>query len=231
MDGICLLTGDAREVLSTLPDDYADCCVTSPPYWQQRDYSIPGQIGLEPTVGDYVDHLVAVFAELRRVLTTTATIWLNLGDSYMGGAPGPRKNLGALNGRPNAVTSPEGFGTKRGLPAKNLAGIPWRVALALQEKLGLTLRSDIIWWKTNGMPESVRDRPARKHEYLFLLTPSARYFFDLDAIRRPYTGERALSRRAHRGGRRPYTITTSWPPTKHADPGAIPPGHGPQTST
>jgi site-specific DNA-methyltransferase (cytosine-N4-specific) len=228
MDGVQLLTGEARQVLSALPDNYADCCITSPPYWQ-RDYGVPGQIGLEPTVEDYVDHLVAVFAQLRRVLTVTATVWLNLGDCYMGGANGPRTNPGGLIGRPNDVASPEGFGTKHGLAAKNLAGLPWRVALALQDRLGFTLRSDIIWWKTNGMPESVRDRPARKHEYLFLLTPSPRYFFDLDAIRRPYRGDRALSRRARRGGRRPHTIASTWPPRKHADLAAVPPGHRAQT--
>jgi site-specific DNA-methyltransferase (cytosine-N4-specific) len=224
IDGVCLLTGDAGQVLATLPDDYADCCVTSPPYWQQRDYCAAGQIGLEPTIAGYVDRLVEVFAELRRVLTKTATIWLNLGDSYMGGAPRPRTNPGTLNGRPGSITSPEMFGVKRGLQAKNLAGVPWRVAFALQERLGLILRADIIWWKTNGMPESAGDRPARKHEYLFLLTQSARYFFDLDSIRQPYTGDRALSRRAHRGGRRPHTITSTWPPRKPADPKAIPPG-------
>jgi site-specific DNA-methyltransferase (cytosine-N4-specific) len=112
-----------------------------------------------------------------------------------------------LSGRPNAATSPQGFGVKRGLPAKNLAGMPWRVALALQSR-GWILRAEIIWHKPNAIPESVKDRPARRHEHLFLLTSSPRYFFDLDPIREPYTGDRSLTRRRHRSANKPHTITT-----------------------
>ena len=226
IEGVRLLTGDACQMLATLPDGCVDCVVTSPPYWQTRDYGTAGQYGLEDSVDGYIQHLVAVFAELHRVLTDTGTVWLNLADSYLCEPAGPRVNPGTLTGRPNAATTPAGFGGKRGLPAKNLAGIPWRVALALQQQLGYWLRSDVIWHKPNGMPESVKDRPARRHEYLFLLTKSSRYYFDLDPIRRPYRGDRTLSRRTHQTANRPNAITTPWPPPrKHAQPEAARPGH------
>ena len=147
-----LLGGDVRRVLRQLPDASVQCCVTSPPYFGLRDYSHAGQIGLEQTPIAYVDALVDVFREVRRVLCADATLWLNLGDSY-----------GA---------------------SKQLLGIPWRVAFALQAD-GWYLRQDIIWHKPNPMPESVTDRCTKAHEYIFLLSKSERYFFAADANREP----------------------------------------------
>ena len=195
-----LLTGDAGKVLAGLPDSSADCVVTSPPYYGLRDYGAPGQYGLEATPREYVDHLRGVFGEVRRVLAADGTLWLNLGDCYVSGPAGPRRSTG-LKGRPNAVTTPEGFGGKNGggLPAKSLLGMPWRVAFALQED-GWLLRSCIIWHKPNGMPESVRDRPATRHEYLFLFTARPRYWFDLDAIRVAPEHRRDLGRLLFTGG-------------------------------
>ncbi len=216
MDEVRLLTGDARTVLAGLPEASVDCVVTSPPYWRQRDYGVAGQLGLEDTIDAYVASLAAVFTQVHRVLKPTGTCWLNLGDSYTSGQTGTRINSGTLNGRSNASTTPRGAGRKDGLPAKNLAGIPWRVALALQER-GWVLRSEIIWHKPNAIPESVTDRPARRHEHLFLLTRSPRYFFDLDPIREPYTGDRSLTRRAHHTANKPHTITTTWPPAGKYD--------------
>jgi DNA modification methylase len=195
-----LLTGDARKVLAGLSDSGADCVVTSPPYYGLRDYGVPGQYGLEATPQEYVDHLRGVFGEVRRVLAADGTLWLNLGDCYVSGPAGRRRSSG-LKGRPNAVTTPEGFGGKNGgsLPGKSLLGMPWRVSFALQED-GWLLRSCIIWHKPNGVPESVRDRPATRHEYLFLFAARPRYWFDLDAIRVPPEHRRALGRLMVTGG-------------------------------
>jgi len=183
-------TGDSLTVLQTLPAASVQCCVTSPPYWGLRDYGHDGQIGLEETPDQYVARLVAVFAEVRRVLADDGVLWLNLGDSYFSQTKG--------SGGSNPETSPkqawkgsengQGFCVRRlsagdtGLKPKDLVGIPWRVAFALQAD-GWYLRSDTIWHKPNPMPESVRDRPTKAHEYVFLLSKSARYFYDQDAIK------------------------------------------------
>jgi DNA modification methylase len=189
-----LLQGDCRKILPTLPDQSVHCCVTSPPYFGLRDYGVDGQIGLEPTPGAFAAELVAIFREVRRVLRDDGTLWLNLGDSYSSGgrttqiadtARGPSKrdvgNDAAsgkqeyLNGtamRPPVIA---------GLGSKQLIGIPWRVAFALQAD-GWYLRQDIIWSKPNPMPESVTDRCTKAHEYIFLLSKNARYYFDQDAI-------------------------------------------------
>src|SRR5688572_22911954 len=148
--------GDSLAVLRELPDASVDCCVTSPPYFGLRDYGEAGQYGLEASPAEYVETMRAVFAEVRRVLAADGTVWLNLGDSYVSSGNGTRTHRGNLGGRPNAVTSPQGFGAKPGV-AKNLLGIPWRVAFALQDD-GWILRNAIIWAKSNGMPESVQDR-------------------------------------------------------------------------
>jgi len=161
-----LLSGDALSELKKLPDGFAQCCVTSPPYWGLRDYGMPGQLGLETTPGEYVASLLPVFAEVWRVLRDDGTLWLNLGDSYIGC-----------------------HGNIDGLKNKDLAGIPWRVAFALQDA-GWYLRSDCIWNKPNPMPESVRDRPTRAHEYLFLLSKNPRYYYDADSVREPTVGMR-----------------------------------------
>ena len=175
--------GDALTVLRSMPSESVQCCVTSPPYYGLRVYAGAGdaEIGREATVQEYVQRLVDVFAEVWRVLRLDGVLFLNLGDSYahsasaisVGGSPKQRSNIGSL--------SPK-LGVPDGLKPKDLIGIPWRVAFALQDA-GWWLRSDIVWAKPNSMPESVTDRPTRSHEYVFLLTKSARYFWDADAVR------------------------------------------------
>lgn len=186
-----LLCGDALAVLRTLPDGMARCCVTSPPYFGLRDYGHPDQIGLEPTPEQYVASLVAVFAEVRRVLADDGTLWLNLGDSY-NNAGSSRNGEGLDGSRRGGATGPDGElgyqkrDTRRawrdiGIKHKDLLGIPWSVAFALRAD-GWYLRSDIIWSKPSPMPESVTDRPTKAHEYLFLLAKSERYYYDAAAI-------------------------------------------------
>jgi DNA modification methylase len=178
-----IITGSCLDVLSTFPAESVNCVVTSPPYWGLRDYGVDGQLGLEKTPDEYVSNLVAVFREVRRVLTSDGTCWLNLGDSYASdfkGSGGPSKkqltNAGSFyNGNQRL---------NHGLKPKDLCGIPWRVAFALQAD-GWYLRQDIIWHKPNPMPESIRDRCTKAHEYIFLLTKSERYWYDPDAISEP----------------------------------------------
>lgn len=176
-----LLVGDVRERLRELSDRSVHCCVTSPPYWGLRDYGESEQIGLEQSPEEYVAELVAVFREVWRVLRDDGTLWLNLGDSYAG-----NNSRASNNGR-------AGFGNPRdgvferigdGLKTKDLVGIPWRVAFALQAD-GWYLRQDIIWHKPNPLPESVKDRCTKAHEYIFLLSKSPSYYFDYEAIREP----------------------------------------------
>jgi DNA modification methylase len=152
-----LYNGDCSEILDALPQNSVQTCITSPPYWHLRNYQVKGQLGLEPNPLDYVAKLVDIFRKARRVLRKDATVWLNLGDSYILNNP------------------PAGFKTK------DLVGVPWRVALALQAD-GWYLRSDCIWSKPNPVPSSVEDRPTRSHEYVFLLSVSERYYYDGDAI-------------------------------------------------
>jgi len=164
-----------------------DCCVTSPPYFGLRDYGVDGQIGLEPTPDAYVAKLVAVFREVRRVLREDGTLWLNLGDSYATGTKADRQqstNPGVGANNPDAQNSVPRIGTPVGLKTKDLIGIPWRVAFALQAD-GWYLRQDIIWHKPNPMPESVTDRCTKAHEYVFLLSKSERYYFNNEAIKEP----------------------------------------------
>ena len=175
--------GDCRSVLRTLAPGQFQTCVTSPPYWGLRDYGHPEQIGLEPTPAEYVAHMVEVFREVRRVLRDDGTLWLNLGDCYAGAA-GNRNGLDSRTlGGTMYHRGCDGERRSRldDRPAKNLLGIPWRVAFALQDD-GWWLRQDIIWSKPNPMPESVTDRCTKAHEYLFLLSPSEHYFYDKDAI-------------------------------------------------
>jgi site-specific DNA-methyltransferase (cytosine-N4-specific) len=194
-ESVTLYHGDALAVLRTLPDGSVNCCVTSPPYFGLRDYGVDGQLGAEGSPAEYVANLVAVFAEVRRVLADDGTLWLNLGDSYASKPPGNVRGVSersGLNGAASDVyreTLMAGVGTKRdttgfGVAAKNLLGIPWRTAFALQDD-GWTLRNDIIWAKPNGMPESVTDRLTTKHEHVFLFAKSRRYWFDLAPIREP----------------------------------------------
>lgn len=189
---VVLHHGDALDVLRTLPDGSVDCVVTSPPYFALRDYGQPGQYGLEATPEAYVERLRQVFVEVRRVLATDGTLWLNLGDGYAGTSETGRNDAQEI-GRDNLPQYGSLVQAERrerrlridyGVPSKSLLGIPWRVAFALQAD-GWVLRSDIIWAKTNCMPESVTDRPAKTHEHVFLFAPGPRYHFDLDAIRQP----------------------------------------------
>jgi DNA modification methylase len=182
-----ILLGDVREKLAELPDESVHCVVTSPPYFGLRDYGVAGQIGLEPTPAEFVAVMVDVFREVRRVLRSDGVLWLNLGDSYAGGGTVGRNDAGRdIGGGGNKLGSgnPGPQGTRQpvfGLKPKDLIGIPWRVAFALQAD-GWYLRQDIIWSKPNPMPESVTDRCTKAHEYLFLLSKSARYHYDAEAI-------------------------------------------------
>jgi DNA modification methylase len=177
-----ILQGDIRQIAPTLPSESVHCIVTSPPYWGLRDYGVDGQIGLEPTPDEYVSSLVAVFRELRRVLRDDGTLWLNLGDSYSGSGEGGGGNRkGNEHGQHDSMIGKRGTS---GLKPKDLVGIPWRVAFALQAD-GWWLRQDIIWAKPNPMPESVCDRCTKSHEYIFLLSKSARYWCDMEAIKEP----------------------------------------------
>jgi DNA modification methylase len=179
-----IITGDCIESMRGMADQSAHCCITSPPYFGLRDYGVAGQIGLEQSPAEFVAKLVEVFREVRRVLRDDGTLWLNLGDSYAndgkwGGSSGG-KHASPLHGN----TSIGRTKVQTGLKPKDLIGIPWRVAFALQAD-GWYLRQDIIWAKPNPMPESVRDRCTKAHEYLFLLSKGPRYYFDADAMREP----------------------------------------------
>lgn len=181
---VSILIGDCRERLRAMPAKSAQTCVTSPPYFGLRDYGHAGQIGLEPTPDAFVTAMVEVFREVHRVLRDDGTLWLNLGDSYSTDA----KWGGSTGGKATAALHGAGGGgrgkTRSGLPDKNLLGIPWRVAFALQAD-GWYLRQDIIWAKPNPMPESVQDRCTKAHEYVFLLSKGPRYYFDAAAIAEP----------------------------------------------
>ena len=194
-----LIQGDCIEVLRGLEDESVQCVVTSPPYYGLRDYGVVGQIGLEQSPEEYVEKMVGVFREIRRVLRNDGTVWLNLGDSYWGGkgqsAHGDaerhiaRLAAGKTINRPYQEIGKMGEtlnkdGEHETIKPKDLIGIPWRVAFALQAD-GWWLRSDIIWHKPNPMPESVKDRPTKSHEYMFLLTKSARYYYDAEAVKEP----------------------------------------------
>jgi DNA modification methylase len=183
--------GDCIQSLQALPEKIVHTCVTSPPYFGLRDYQVDGQIGLEQTPDEYVAKLVGVFREVRRVLRDDGTLWLNLGDSYAGGASNNRGGMSAIKNEKSRKDADGAalFGAfkKRpvaGLKPKDLIGIPWRVAFALQAD-GWFLRQDIIWAKPNPMPESVTDRCTKSHEYIFLLSKSERYYFDHEAIKEP----------------------------------------------
>ncbi len=176
--------GDCLEVMKAWPDAFVQTCVTSPPYWGLRDYGIAGQAGMEKSPQDYVAKIVKVFREVRRVLRNDGTLWLNLGDSYTSGG---RSTFGtwqptAKQSTHRAIKDAKRAPQPKGLKPKDLVGIPWLVAFALQAD-GWYLRSDIIWSKPNPMPESVTDRPTKAHEYMFLLAKSERYYYDATAIK------------------------------------------------
>jgi len=175
--GGVVFEGDALTALKKLPDCSVQCVVTSPPYWGLRDYDSPSQIGLEPTLPQFINSLTAVFRETRRVLKDDGLFWLNIGDGYTSGnrgwrAPDKKNPARAMDVRPQ---------TPEGLKPKDLLGIPWRLAFALQDD-GWFLRADVVWNKPNAMPESVKDRPTRSHEYLFMFSKSERYYYDRAAV-------------------------------------------------
>ena len=178
-----IFCGDALETLRSFPDESIDCVITSPPYYGLRDYHKQGQIGRESTVEEYLDRLVAVFREVKRVLKADGTCFLVMGDSYAGtGSKGEQndpKYPKGRNGQDLSVTQ-----KVEGYKSKDLMGIPWRLALLLRED-GWYLRSDIIWHKENAMPEACRDRPSRSYEHVFLLSKSSRYYYDYDAMAEP----------------------------------------------
>ena len=181
---VTILTGDCRELLKTLPDASVNCCVTSPPYWRLRDYGVDGQIGLERTPEEYIVKMVEVFREVRRVLRDDATLWLNLGDSYFASGQGYGDTKTTNKNHDGSRERQKPIWTNCGLKPKDLVGIPWRVAFALQAD-GWYLRQDIIWSKPNPMPESVTDRCTKAHEYIFLLSKSTKYYYDAEAIKEP----------------------------------------------
>ena len=191
MSIVQILNGDCRDVLKTLPDQSVHTCVTSPPYFGLRDYGHTGQMGLEPTPDEFVSELVNVFREVRRVLRDDGTLWLNIGDSYASYRDG-KATPDTTRGLSEGTLVPKGSAKNRmsstfvgtSIKHKDLIGIPWRVAFALQAD-GWFLRQDIIWHKPNPMPESVIDRCTKAHEYIFLLSKSPRYYFDHEAIKKP----------------------------------------------
>lgn len=180
-----MMVGDCLSSLATLPNASVNCCVTSPPYFGLRDYGADGQIGLEESPDAYVARLVEVFREVRRVLTDDGTLWLNIGDSYNAN-PGQRKTTDAAGNKQKSLRGSTSAPSRSvdGLKPKDLIGIPWLLAFALRAD-GWYLRQDIIWSKPNPMPESVRDRCTKAHEYIFLLSKSERYFYDSEAIKEP----------------------------------------------
>lgn len=172
-----LICGDARRALSLLPSGSVQTVVTSPPYWSLRDYQVDDQIGRDDTLRSYIDSIVEAFDELRRVLRRDGTVWLNVGDSYTSGnrryrAPDRKNRARAMSVRPR---------TPEGLKPKDLIGVPWRLALALQDA-GWWIRSEVIWHKPNAHPESVRDRPTKAHETVFLLSKEQDYYYDTNAV-------------------------------------------------
>lgn len=188
-----ILKGNCLDKIRDLDSESVHCCVTSPPYWGLRDYGVDGQLGLEPTPREYVNKIVDVFREVRRVLRDDGTLWLNLGDSYAQGGSGGSSSSSTLQGYTGdhvkqARQQARSFSRRapEGLKPKDLVGIPWMVAFALRDD-GWYLRQDIIWSKPNPMPESVQDRCTKAHEYIFLLSKSDRYYYDQEAIKEPAT--------------------------------------------
>lgn len=187
-----ILQGDCLKVLKTLPTESIDCCITSPPYWALRDYGVEGQLGMEKTPEEFIGKLTDIFREVRRVLKKEGTLWLNLGDSYLGGGFGVTSDDAPITGKQATNRGTENIETRKKLGAlkrkhetikqKDMVGIPWMAAFALRAD-GWYLRQDIIWAKPNPMPESVTDRCTKSHEYIFLMSKSKQYYFDNEAIK------------------------------------------------
>lgn len=215
LHGTCrgtVVVGDALTVLAMIPDNTFACCVTSPPYWGLRDYGIAGQIGAEERLCDYIADLTKVFREVRRVLKEDATLWLNVGDTYTSGNRKWRDRDKKNPARAMTYRPP----TPEGLKPKDLIGVPWRVALRLQDD-GWFLRSDIVWYKPNCQPESVKDRPTRSHEYLFLFSKAMDYYYDRESMMEPRNAQHG-----RRNRRSVWAINTE--PFPHAHFATFPPG-------
>lgn len=195
-----IICGDAAEALKSLPPESVNMCVTSPPYYGLRDYGESGQIGIEQTPDEYIARLVKVFDEVYRVLKKDGTLWLNIGDSYAGSGKGPMtlakggKNESVFDMQNRVYEVPKKWS---GIKPKDLIGIPWLLAFALRER-GWYLRSDIIWYKKNCLPESAKDRPTKTYEHIFLLAKSRQYYFDYRAIQEPI---KEVSRERYKRGR------------------------------
>ena len=195
-----ILCGDAAEALKTLPPESVNMCVTSPPYYGLRDYGEQGQIGIEQSPNEYIARLVKVFDEVYRVLAKDGTLWLNIGDSYAGSGKGPMtltadgKNKDVFDMMSRIYEVPKSWS---GIKPKDMIGIPWMLAFALRER-GWYLRSDIIWYKTNCLPESAKDRPTKTYEHIFLLAKSRQYYFDYKAIQEPL---KEVSKERYKRGR------------------------------
>lgn len=218
-----ILQGDCRLVLPTLPAASVDCVVTSPPYWALRDYGSAAQLGQESTPTAYVEALADIFDDVKRVLAPRGTVWLNLGDCYAYAKGGAQGRTGQAANRTRAKAGVRVIPQSKlveGLKAKDLCGIPWRAALALQQR-GWYLRSSIIWAKTNPTPESVRDRPTQAYEYVFLLTPNAKYFYDADAVREESVTYGRAGTAPHRNARNVWTMASQ--PSKEAHFASMPP--------
>lgn len=197
-----IICGNSIEVLKTLADNCVDMCVTSPPYYGLRDYGESGQIGMEQTPQEYIEHLTEIFMEVHRVLKPTGTLWINIGDSYAGSGKGPMSLAVAGNGKNSTLYEKnskvhEVPKTWDGIKPKDMIGIPWTLAFSLRAK-GWYLRSDIIWHKTNCLPESVKDRPTKCYEHIFLLSKSRKYYYDYKAIQEPL---KQVSKERYKRGR------------------------------
>lgn len=179
-----VITADVLDALRSLPDNHVNCVVTSPPYWGLRDYGVDGQIGLETDFWTFLDRMLTVFDEVHRVLKPDGTCWVNMGDSYAASATSDHRHS---KGNTPTGTNPKRSPPSLGFKPKDLIGQPWRLAFGLQER-GWYLRRDIIWHKSNPMPESCKDRPTTAHEYIFLLTKGSRYYYDAEVIKEAVSG-------------------------------------------
>lgn len=198
-----IITGDA---LLELPKLAAESFQCSPPYWGLRDYAIDGQLGAENTLEEYIEKVVRIFREVRRVLRADGTLWLVVGDSYTSGNRATRDPDKKNAARGMSYRPP----TPAGLKPKDLIGVPWKIAFALQQD-GWYLRSDVVWYKPNCQPESVRDRPTKSHEYVFLLTKSEDYFYNSDAVKEPALhGEKRNRRSLWSVSTVPFKVCCSW---------------------
>ena len=216
MTTIKIIQGNCLEVLKEMPEQSVNTCVTSPPYWGLRDYGESDQLGLEDTPEEYVANMVAVFKEVKRVLRDDGTVWLNLGDSYSSGGRTTTTNQTLRGDKDYGATRPK---PSKNIKQKDLIGIPWRVAFALQAD-GWYLRQDIIWHKPNPMPESVKDRCTKAHEYIFLLSKNSKYYYDNEAIKEPAkdwgTRDRTKGKYHNKGtGLTPHTGLEKSYPTKN----------------